>query len=159
MKNKIDNEENSEFQNIPMATVVEVIGEVESNTRPPSTSPEYKPVPTQASNASPSTQANLTVPSGSSGSGVASRKKGRVRLQRNLGRQPYGLKCPHCNRETITIVEDRIGMGTIIATIILAIIFWPMCWLPFCMPSCKRTYHFCAHDACRKKIGVTDVCA
>mmetsp|Transcript_15681 Transcript_15681/g.32435 ORF Transcript_15681/g.32435 Transcript_15681/m.32435 type:complete len:155 (+) Transcript_15681:122-586(+) len=154
MKNKkIDNDNNLEYENIPVATVVEVVGEVESNMSPPASNPEYTAVPTQFS-AAPQARSTLTVPSGS-----ATRTRSQTRLKKNLGRQSFGLKCPHCKRETITIVEDRIGMGTIVATIIIAIMFWPLCWLPFCMPTCKRTYHFCGHDECNKKIGVTHVCA
>lgn len=129
---------------VEVVQVVEVVG-VESNTRPPASNPEYTAVPTQST---------LTVPSASE-----TRTRARPRLQKNLGRERFGLKCPHCKRETITIVEDRVGMGTIVATIIIAIIFWPLCWLPFCVPTCKRTYHFCGHDECNKKIGVTNVCA
>lgn len=161
MKNKTKSnaDANADAEEIPMATVVEVLGEVESNPLPPANNPQYRTGETHSSITSVSTQSNLEVSPGTSDTRVARATKTRVRLPKNLGRRPYGIQCPHCHRETITVLEDRIGMGTILATVILAIIFWPICWLPFCMPSCKRTYHYCGHDSCRKKIGVTQVCA
>lgn len=135
-------------QEIPIVTDVVIIGDIESNTSPPATNPECTSVQKHPP-AHPATNRVAT----------KVKKKSRIQLHSNLGRQPYGIKCEHCQKETITIVQDRIGMGTIIATVLLAIIFWPLCWLPFCLPSCKRTNHFCGHDSCRKKIGVTHVCA
>ncbi len=130
-------------EDIPVvATVVEV---VESDTNPPATNPDHRTTTT-------TTPASLEVEAGMSDS----RKKA---VPKNLGRTPYGIQCPHCNRETITIVEDRVGTGTILATVALVIVFWPLCWIPFCLPTCKQTYHFCGHKSCRKRIGVTQVCA
>jgi hypothetical protein len=77
----------------------------------------------------------------------------------NMGRNPVGLQCPYCHRQTITVVQDLIGLGTLIAVFLLALFFWPICWLPFCIPSCQRSHHFCGHNECRKKIGETSVCA
>jgi hypothetical protein len=74
-------------------------------------------------------------------------------------RTASGMQCPYCNRQTITTTHDIIGVGTVVAVILLAICCWPLCWLPFCIPSCKRTHHFCGHDACRKKVGETSVCS
>jgi len=75
-----------------------------------------------------------------------------------LGRGAAGLTCPHCKRQTITVVQDFIGVGTVVAIVILAIFFWPLCWLPLCIPSCKRTHHFCGHNTCGRKVGETSVC-
>jgi len=77
----------------------------------------------------------------------------------NMGRNPTGLQCPYCKRQTITVVQDLIGTGTLIAIVMLALLFWPLCWLPFCIPSCRRTHHFCGHNECRQRIGETSVCA
>lgn len=78
---------------------------------------------------------------------------------KNMGRTATGLQCPHCGRQTVTQVRDLIGVGTVIWIIILAILFWPLCWLPLCIPSCKRTHHYCGHAECGRKIGETSVCA
>eukprot|EP00934_Nitzschia_sp_Nitz4_P001160 Nitzschia sp. Nitz4//scaffold245_size28976//25160//25510//NITZ4_008076-RA/size28976-exonerate_protein2genome-gene-0.25-mRNA-1//1//CDS//3329543893//1160//frame0 len=83
----------------------------------------------------------------------------KVAIYHNLGRNPTGLKCPHCQRETVTTTHDLIGVGTIMAVVLLAFIFVPVCWLPLCIPSCRRTQHFCCHRECRQKVGETSVCA
>jgi hypothetical protein len=75
-----------------------------------------------------------------------------------LGRGSAGLQCPHCKRQTITVVRDFIGVGTVVAIVILAVFFWPLCWLPLCIPSCKRTHHFCGQSTCGRKVGETSVC-
>jgi hypothetical protein len=80
-------------------------------------------------------------------------------IHRTLGRNAAGLLCPHCQRQTVTVVEDYVGVGTILAVFILAILFWPICWLPLCIPTCKRTNHYCGHPNCHKKVGETRVCA
>jgi LITAF-like zinc ribbon domain len=81
------------------------------------------------------------------------------RTIKTLGRNATGLLCPYCQRQTVTIVEDYVGVGTVVAVIILAILFWPICWLPLCVPTCKRTHHYCGHPTCQKKVGETRVCA
>ena len=149
---------NAHAENIPIATVVAVLGDVECNTLPSATNPEYRAGETHSEVTVDTVETNVTASPVLSNSDVTTRNTSRIRLQNKLGRQPYGLQCPHCHRETITIIEDRIGIGTIIGTVIIAILFWPLCWLPFCVPACKRTYHFCGHEACGKKIGVTDMC-
>jgi lipopolysaccharide-induced tumor necrosis factor-alpha factor len=77
----------------------------------------------------------------------------------NLGRNPVGLQCPCCHRQTITVVQDRMGLETMVAIFLLALFFWPLCWLPLCMPSCKNTNHYCGHSECRRRIGETSACA
>jgi len=141
----------SDFQDIPIATKVEIIGDVESNTGRTANNPDYTPVQTHSSAIATAPASTLAIP--------ATHSVSRKKVHSNLGRRPYGLQCHHCHRETITIVEDRIGIGTIVVTVMLAILFWPLCWLPFCLPSCKQTQHYCGHDSCQKKVGVTHVCA
>jgi len=135
----------TDFENIPIATKVEIIGDVESNTLQPANNPHH----TSGLALVPATNAVVVTTNTIIGS--------RAKLR--LDRQPCKLICPHCHKETITIVEDRIGMGTILATILIAIVFWPLCWLPLCCSSCKQTVHFCGLDSCRRKIGVTEECA
>jgi LITAF-like zinc ribbon domain len=81
------------------------------------------------------------------------------RIIRTMGRTATGLVCPYCHRQTVTVVEDYIGIGTVIAVFLLAIFFWPICWLPLCVPTCRRTHHYCGHPTCHQKIGETRVCA
>ena len=83
----------------------------------------------------------------------------RIQLHNNLGRNSTGLQCQHCGRETVTFVKDMVGVTTAVAVIVLAVLFWPLLWVPFCVPSCKETSHYCGHVGCRKKVGVTQSCA
>jgi hypothetical protein len=83
----------------------------------------------------------------------------RIQLHNNLGRNSTGLQCHHCGKETVTSVRDLVGVTTVVAVIVLALLFWPLCWVPFCVPSCKKTSHYCGHVGCRKKVGVTQSCA
>mmetsp|Transcript_26726 Transcript_26726/g.62459 ORF Transcript_26726/g.62459 Transcript_26726/m.62459 type:complete len:157 (-) Transcript_26726:2261-2731(-) len=143
-------------ENIPIATVVGVV----IDTKPPAT----KAASTLAANKNRASAPLAIVPMGSADPQavvpVSTMNNNRTqRLNTNMGRQPFGLQCPHCNRETITIVDDRIGVATIVLVVVLAFVFWPCCWIPFCVPSCKQTNHFCGHDSCRRKVGVTGVCA
>ena len=83
----------------------------------------------------------------------------RIQLHNNLGRNSTGLQCQHCGKETVTSVKDMVGVTTVVAVIVLALLFWPLLWVPFCVPSCKKTSHYCGHVGCRKKVGVTQSCA
>jgi LITAF-like zinc ribbon domain len=77
----------------------------------------------------------------------------------NLGRNPVGLQCPWCHRQTITMVQDRMSLTTLVSIVLLAIFFWPLCWLPLCIPACKTTHHYCGHFECRRRVGETGACA
>ena len=114
---------------------------------------------------------NITIPSGSA---IASNPNStmatenitttaasgsRIQLHNNLGRNSTGLQCQHCGRETVTFVKDMVGVTTAVAVIVLAVLFWPLLWVPFCVPSCQKTSHYCGHVGCRKKVGVTQSCA
>ena len=82
----------------------------------------------------------------------------RIQLHNNLGRNSTGLQCQHCGKETVTSVQDMVGVTTVVAVIVLALLFWPLLWVPFCVPSCQETSHYCGHVGCRKKVGVTQSC-
>ena len=84
---------------------------------------------------------------------------GTITTYTHLGRNPTGLLCPYCSRQMVTITKDVIGISTIIAIVIICFICWPLFWLPLCIPSCKRTHHFCGHPTCRAKVGETKPCA
>ena len=133
-----------------MATAVPLYGVVEA-TAPVEKTPDVEMNVRTPTNGSGVTSGPAVVPAPV----PTTNNNARILLHRNLGRSPTGLKCPHCHRETITIVEEQVGMITISVTILLAIVFWPLCWLPFCVPSCQRTIHYCGHDSCRKKVGFT----
>lgn len=136
---------------IPIITdAVVIIDEEGQHTSPPARNPEY----------TPGVQTSVVPVDGQNN--VVVQKPPAVLsspLHINMGRTSTGLVCPHCGRQTITITQDVIGAGTILAVFILALLFWPLCWVPFCMPVCHRTNHFCGHETCRKRVGETGVCA
>jgi hypothetical protein len=107
----------------------------------------------------PSSQLPISVHVNTAMVGTVSTTLKSPRTIKTLGRNATGLLCPHCQRQTVTVVEDYVGLGTVIAVIILAILFWPVCWLPLCVPTCRRTHHYCGHISCQKKVGETRVCA
>lgn len=135
---------------IPIITTAVLVDEEEGQTAdfPPAKNPAYTPGVQTA-----------IVPVNSQPNAVAFAPVLSKTLHINMGRTSTGLVCPHCKRQTITITQDVIGAGTILAVFILALLFWPLCWVPFCMPVCHRTNHFCGHDTCRRKVGETSVCA
>jgi len=169
----------SSYSDIPIVTDVQIVGEEEIRL-PPATNPNYVHHPTtnsqsaQLSQASQQTRITTTTSTGTAHASTATNSNGAVvtssgnpsgqpinniRLFRNLGRNATGLQCPYCQRQTVTHVHDAIGVGTVVAVIVLAILFWPLCWLPLCVPGCKRTTHYCGHAACGRKVGETRVCA
>ena len=84
---------------------------------------------------------------------------GPITTYTHLGRNPTGLQCPYCQRQMVTVTKDVIGISTIVAIIIICFLCWPLFWLPLCIPSCKRTNHFCGHTTCQNKVGETKPCA
>ena len=165
-----------------------VEGEQETNATPPPSNPDYVAVASRQQNEPPKAVMGVSTVSKSSGNGTMvvpaaanylsspsnynavavstntssnnnSAVSERPKMYRNLGRNATGLLCPHCHRQTVTAVDDVLGVGTVVAVILIAILFWPLCWLPLCVPSCKRTNHYCGHHTCGKKVGETHVCA
>jgi len=67
------------------------------------------------------------------------------------GSRPVEITCPHCHRQMRTRTEEVIGMGTIIAMMIICFFFWPLFWLPLVMPDCKQMDHYC--PLCGAKVG------
>jgi len=66
------------------------------------------------------------------------------------------LNCPYCKAGTRTITRDEIDCCTITVFIVLLLVFWPVCWLPFVLPDCKNTKHNCAN--CGRLVGETPAC-
>jgi cytochrome c553 len=75
----------------------------------------------------------------------------------SLGRRSVAVQCPFCHGQTVTRTRDQMNGVTIIATIGLLFLFWPLFWIPLCMPSFKTTNHFCTR--CHQKISETDPCS
>jgi hypothetical protein len=64
---------------------------------------------------------------------------------------PILVTCPNCNRNVTTVVDTTPGPGTWCGSAMLCIFFWPLFWLPFCVPEMQDQYHFC--PACGAQIG------
>jgi len=148
---------------IPLITDAVVVHDEPRYSKPPPVNPDWMKAAKQPAGA-PGNQ--MMVPSQpiapANNTAVPYRPGHLVRptpMYHNLGRNPVGLQCPHCGRQTVTVVQDRMGLGTLIAVLALAIFFWPLCWLPLCIPSCKVTYHYCGHAECRRRVGETSPCA
>lgn len=66
-----------------------------------------------------------------------------------LGRQSAAITCPSCQQQTMTRTTDQIDGITVIIAVVLLLLFWPLCWLPFCIPACKvRLVMWCVGPRC-----------
>jgi hypothetical protein len=92
-----------------------------------------EPPPTTAST---TTTTTYTIPAPA----AAAQTTARLMI-RNLGRTEKGMQCPHCQRQMVTRVRDQADCVTIVVVIILLFLFWPLFWLPLCVPCCKTTVH------------------
>lgn len=60
--------------------------------------------------------------------------------------------CRHCNARNVrTRIRTAPHFLTLVAIVILAFIFWPICWIPLVLDSCRRTTHSCSH--CNAELG------
>ena len=65
--------------------------------------------------------------------------------------------CPHCNHRGPTRTAEMCSAVTLIAIVILLFVFWPLFWLPLCIPSCKSTEHYCTN--CNSRLGRVEACS
>jgi len=69
-----------------------------------------------------------------------------------LSRFPMMMqRCPNCSRESRTRVTTAPSWKTWAASGCLFFAFWPLCWLPLVVDSCKTTEHFCV--SCGAKVA------
>mmetsp|Transcript_34508 Transcript_34508/g.83694 ORF Transcript_34508/g.83694 Transcript_34508/m.83694 type:complete len:163 (-) Transcript_34508:96-584(-) len=61
------------------------------------------------------------------------------------------ITCSHCHQVGRTKVRTAPAWQTWAATGVGFLLFWPLCWLPLVMDSCKKSEHFCTH--CGHKLG------
>ncbi|CAD8065817.1 unnamed protein product [Paramecium primaurelia] len=64
---------------------------------------------------------------------------------------PIPIKCQYCQQVGTTIVQSRIGNGTICASILVLLLCWPLFWLPCCLEDCQDRVHLC--QSCGKVVG------
>ena len=72
-----------------------------------------------------------------------------------LTRNPMMMRqCPNCNCESRTRIETQPTWHSFALAIFLLFIFWPICWIPLILDTCKRTNHYCV--LCNTKVGVIE---
>mmetsp|Transcript_14554 Transcript_14554/g.22445 ORF Transcript_14554/g.22445 Transcript_14554/m.22445 type:complete len:177 (+) Transcript_14554:88-618(+) len=71
----------------------------------------------------------------------------------SLGRFPTSIDtCPHCRTANIaTKMRTYPTCETWAMIIALFFVFWPVCWFPLVMDSCKTTDHYCTN--CNEHVG------
>lgn len=77
-------------------------------------------------------------------------------LHANFGRTPESFVCIACHEGIRTKVHNEVGWVTVVFFILLLLLFWPLCWIPFVCKSCKSSHHYC--PKCNAKLGVTGPC-
>ncbi|KAJ2493751.1 hypothetical protein IWW37_000382 [Coemansia sp. RSA 2050] len=68
-----------------------------------------------------------------------------------LGRQPQTVECPWCHAVVSTRVHRQIGAKAGGAAVLVALIAWPLFWVPLLVPGLQRKTHYC--PSCHRKIG------
>lgn len=61
------------------------------------------------------------------------------------------ITCAQCHQVGRTKVRTAPAWQTWAATGVGFLLFWPLCWLPLVMDSCKKSEHFCTN--CGHKLG------
>ncbi|KRX00872.1 hypothetical protein PPERSA_02051 [Pseudocohnilembus persalinus] len=56
---------------------------------------------------------------------------------------PATIQCPNCGQKGVTRVEHKVGGQTILCSIIILCLFWPLFFLPCCMKDCQDKQHYC----------------
>lgn len=73
-----------------------------------------------------------------------------------LGSRPGQFTCPYCNTTMQTKVNFKIDVCTILAVVIILLLFWPLFWIPLLVPQCKTAEHYCTN--CHRKLGENGAC-
>jgi hypothetical protein len=74
-----------------------------------------------------------------------------------LYRESCATTCPNCKAQVRTRVTHQADTITLVAVIALILLFFPLFWLPLCLPSCKSTEHYCS--ACNFRISKQEACS
>ncbi|ERL88241.1 uncharacterized protein LOC109535859 isoform X1 [Dendroctonus ponderosae] len=75
----------------------------------------------------------------------------------SLGPNPLYISCPRCRTIVISDIHtERSNLSYIISAVLCVCLCWPCCLLPFCLKSCRNTYHFC--PTCHYYLGVYRPC-
>ncbi|XP_048004659.1 cell death-inducing p53-target protein 1 homolog [Leguminivora glycinivorella] len=71
-----------------------------------------------------------------------------------VGSEPVGVRCPHCQEDIMTRATYRNNTTTHLVAVILGIFFWWLCCciVPYVTKRWKDVHHSCPN--CRKYLGV-----
>ncbi|KAJ2556425.1 hypothetical protein GGH95_005370 [Coemansia sp. RSA 1836] len=69
----------------------------------------------------------------------------------SLGRQSQTVECPWCHAVVSTRVRRKIGAKAGGAAVLVALIAWPLFWVPLLVPGLQRKTHYC--PSCNRRIG------
>ncbi|KAL0850228.1 hypothetical protein ABMA28_012082 [Loxostege sticticalis] len=71
-----------------------------------------------------------------------------------VGSEPVGIRCPHCQEDVMTRATYKNTRITHIVAIILGVLFWWLCccFAPYLVNRWKNVEHYCPR--CRKFLGV-----
>jgi hypothetical protein len=69
-----------------------------------------------------------------------------------LKRSPMMMRnCPHCQQESRTRIRTFPTWQSWTTAVVMFFLFWPLCWIPLVLDSCKQTDHFCTR--CGNQVG------
>jgi len=139
----------SDYSSLPIATAIQIEnGKFSSAPSAPPSS--FIPVPAQPKHA-----VKIFTESGNSLEDGLSNKAlvHSVPFYVGMGRMPSEITCPYCGKSGLTRVKDKIVNWTFGLVALICLVFWPLFWVPFCVPGCKMTRHKCEH--CLKILAET----
>jgi hypothetical protein len=64
------------------------------------------------------------------------------------------IDCPYCHNECRTRTRTFPSCLTYTAAVLIGLVFWPLCWMPFVCDCYYQTDHFCS--VCGNKVGSVD---
>jgi hypothetical protein len=138
----------------PMAVAVPITNSVNTSYAEPSAPPAIFNGAASAPATATTTTTSYTIPPHGASTPAPTPA---ITFGGSLGRSPVAVQCPFCRAQTVTRTRNQIDGVTIIIVVVLLFLFWPLFFLPLCMPSCKSTNHFCTH--CHQKIAKTEACS
>jgi lipopolysaccharide-induced tumor necrosis factor-alpha factor len=62
-----------------------------------------------------------------------------------------GFKCPFCGYQGTPIIERKLSTNGWILFVVLLVVFFPLCWLPFVIDGCKENVRKC--PSCGSRLG------
>mmetsp|Transcript_86638 Transcript_86638/g.129909 ORF Transcript_86638/g.129909 Transcript_86638/m.129909 type:complete len:179 (+) Transcript_86638:139-675(+) len=155
----------SDYQNvqpgaIPVATPVyrpEQDLEQQQQQPPPqtkaATTKTQKVAPTQVAIPIEATNVQKTTPS--TAVVTTNNKTHLITDDPTLTRAPMMMRqCPNCHQESRTRIETFPTWQSFALAVVLFIVFWPICWVPLVVDTCKQTNHYCV--LCGAHVGQID---